>query len=84
MVDDCLNRVSRARQPSRESALIRIPYQKARKDYSQEAFELTNRILDFNPEFYTIWNYRRLILLEGLFIDAYVAVEQQRLCCMLT
>jgi geranylgeranyl transferase type-2 subunit alpha len=37
---------------------------------------LTNRILDFNPEFYTIWNYRRLILLEGLFIDAYVGDEE--------
>jgi len=40
---------------------------KQRCEYSSEAFELTNKLLDFNPEFYTIWNYRRLILLHGFF-----------------
>ncbi|KAJ9101927.1 hypothetical protein QFC19_005008 [Naganishia cerealis] len=43
---------------------------KDNKDYSEEAFALTNSILDFNPEFYTIWNYRRMIMLEGLFPNA--------------
>jgi geranylgeranyl transferase type-2 subunit alpha len=41
--------------------------QKRLRDYSVEAFGLTNELLDLNPEFYTIWNYRRLILLEGMF-----------------
>ncbi|KAJ9108904.1 hypothetical protein QFC21_000225 [Naganishia friedmannii] len=43
---------------------------KDNRDYSEDAFHLTNGILDFNPEFYTIWNYRRLIMLEGLFSNA--------------
>ncbi|KAJ9115612.1 hypothetical protein QFC20_000937 [Naganishia adeliensis] len=43
---------------------------KANKEYTQDAFDLTNRVLDLNPEFYTIWNYRRMIMLEGLFPNA--------------
>ncbi|KAK8858834.1 hypothetical protein IAR55_003064 [Kwoniella newhampshirensis] len=34
------------------------------KDYSDEALGRTTRLLDLNPEFYTIWNYRRTILLS--------------------
>ncbi|KAF8350858.1 rab-protein geranylgeranyltransferase [Amanita rubescens] len=40
---------------------------KKRKDYSSEAFELTTQLLRVNPEFYTVWNYRRNICLQGLF-----------------
>lgn len=40
---------------------------KAAKDFSQEAFELTTQLLRANPELYTIWNYRRDILVNGLF-----------------
>ncbi|KAI0313624.1 rab-protein geranylgeranyltransferase [Amylostereum chailletii] len=42
-------------------------------DWSKEAFDLTTRMLSSsperisNPEFYTIWNYRRNILLNGIF-----------------
>ncbi|KAJ7582596.1 rab-protein geranylgeranyltransferase [Mycena floridula] len=36
-------------------------------DYSKEAFDLTTRILQLNPEFYTVWNYRRNILTNGIF-----------------
>jgi hypothetical protein len=36
-------------------------------DYSEEALAKTTELLDLNPEFYTIWNYRRNILLNGLF-----------------
>ncbi|ODN93464.1 geranylgeranyl transferase type-2 subunit alpha [Cryptococcus wingfieldii CBS 7118] len=32
-------------------------------DYSEGALGKTNQLLDLNPEFYTIWNYRRDILL---------------------
>lgn len=35
------------------------------KDYSPEAFKLTTTLLDLNPEFYTVWNYRRDILVSG-------------------
>ncbi|KAG7086650.1 hypothetical protein E1B28_002589 [Marasmius oreades] len=37
------------------------------KDYSNDAFESTTALLRDNPEFYTIWNYRRQILLRGIF-----------------
>ncbi|KAK0319713.1 Rab geranylgeranyltransferase [Friedmanniomyces endolithicus] len=32
------------------------------KDYSDTTFQLTSQLLTQNPEYYTIWNYRRLIL----------------------
>lgn len=35
---------------------------KAKHLYSQEALAETTRLLSLNPEFYTIWNYRRNIL----------------------
>ncbi|KAK7049236.1 Rab geranylgeranyltransferase [Paramarasmius palmivorus] len=40
---------------------------KKNKDYSKEALGLTTRLLEENVEFYTIWNYRRTILLDGIF-----------------
>ncbi|KAF9518935.1 hypothetical protein BS47DRAFT_1370925 [Hydnum rufescens UP504] len=36
-------------------------------DYSIEALDLTTDLLAINPEFYTIWNYRRHIFLNGVF-----------------
>ncbi|TFK25083.1 rab-protein geranylgeranyltransferase [Coprinopsis marcescibilis] len=36
-------------------------------DFSEESFKLTTRLLHINPEFYTIWNFRRNILTNGLF-----------------
>ncbi|KAJ7074238.1 rab-protein geranylgeranyltransferase [Mycena amicta] len=38
---------------------------KASNDWSREALDLTTRLLQLNPEFYTVWNYRRHILLQG-------------------
>ncbi|GIX80228.1 geranylgeranyl transferase type-2 subunit alpha [Caerostris darwini] len=32
------------------------------KEFDEEALELTARILEKNPDFYTLWNYRREIL----------------------
>ncbi|KAJ7261363.1 rab-protein geranylgeranyltransferase [Mycena haematopus] len=43
---------------------------KALNDWSREAFDLTTRILQINPEFYTVWNYRRNILLQGIFPES--------------
>ncbi|KAL4065365.1 rab-protein geranylgeranyltransferase, partial [Scleroderma citrinum] len=40
---------------------------KKNKDWSREAFEITQRLLQVNPEFYTVWNYRRNIMLNGIF-----------------
>lgn len=40
---------------------------KKNKDWSRDAFDATQRLLEKNPEFYTIWNYRRNILLNGIF-----------------
>ncbi|KAK7440205.1 Rab geranylgeranyltransferase [Stygiomarasmius scandens] len=40
---------------------------KRNKDYTKEAFNKTTQLLQLNPEFYTVWNYRRLILLHGIF-----------------
>ncbi|KAJ6500469.1 hypothetical protein C8R45DRAFT_977826 [Mycena sanguinolenta] len=43
---------------------------KASNDWSREAFDLTTRVLQINPEFYTVWNYRRNILMQGIFPDS--------------
>jgi len=40
---------------------------RAQQDVSQESFDLTTKLLLINPEYYTIWNYRREIMLRGLF-----------------
>ncbi|KAF2768176.1 protein prenylyltransferase [Teratosphaeria nubilosa] len=32
------------------------------QDYSNTTFQLTSRLLTQNPEYYTVWNYRRLLL----------------------
>lgn len=41
--------------------------QKKNQDWSLDALHLTSRLLQTNPEFYTVWNYRRIILLSGIF-----------------
>lgn len=40
-----------------------------------EAFALTQKILEINPEFYTLWNYRRDIALHLLAAAPAVATE---------
>ncbi|KAF5391749.1 hypothetical protein D9757_001752 [Collybiopsis confluens] len=40
---------------------------KKQNDWSNEAFQATTKLLQINPEFYTVWNYRRHILLNGIF-----------------
>ncbi|KAI0093932.1 rab-protein geranylgeranyltransferase [Irpex rosettiformis] len=39
-------------------------------DYSHEAFDLTTRMLRVNPEFYTVWNYRKTILVKEFFLKS--------------
>lgn len=48
---------------------------KKNNDWSREAFSLTTQLLSAhptvtNPEFYTVWNYRRKILTSGIFPDS--------------
>jgi len=40
---------------------------KSAGDYTTAAFDATTNLLGLNPELYTVWNYRRNILLRGLF-----------------
>lgn len=37
--------------------------------YDMPTLRLTSQILQYNPDHYTIWNYRREILLRGVFVD---------------
>ncbi|KAI0670517.1 rab-protein geranylgeranyltransferase [Trametes maxima] len=50
-----------------ESLTGEVLARKKTKDWSQGSFDLTTKLLHVNPEFYTVWNYRRNILLNGLF-----------------
>ncbi|KAI6714721.1 hypothetical protein JHW43_002802, partial [Diplocarpon mali] len=45
--------------------LIRVKV--AERQYTVEVFELTSKLLKKNPEYYTIWNVRRRLLIYGLF-----------------
>ncbi|KAI9681290.1 MAG: Rab geranylgeranyltransferase [Caeruleum heppii] len=38
-----------------------------KREYTQETLDSTSKLLALNPEYYTIWNHRRRILLHGLF-----------------
>ncbi|TRM57599.1 hypothetical protein BD626DRAFT_514411 [Schizophyllum amplum] len=40
---------------------------KRNHEMTREAFDLTTKMLEINPEFYTVWNYRRNILTNALF-----------------
>jgi geranylgeranyl transferase type-2 subunit alpha len=41
--------------------------QRSEQNWSEEAFQQTTKLLLRNPEYYSIWNYRRNILMNGLF-----------------
>lgn len=65
LTDEVLSKVCFPYNYRRETDLKHT--QKKSNDWSGEAFELTSRLLNINPEFYTIWNYRRNILTRGIF-----------------
>ncbi|KAF8969895.1 hypothetical protein BDZ97DRAFT_1754314 [Flammula alnicola] len=48
----------------------RVLSRKKARDWSHDAFDLTTRLLQVNPEFYTIWNYRRNIFINGFFVNS--------------
>ncbi|ODQ65936.1 protein prenylyltransferase [Nadsonia fulvescens var. elongata DSM 6958] len=45
----------------------RVNASRAQGCYNLAALDLTTQLLTWNPEYYTIWNYRREIFTEGLF-----------------
>ena len=57
--------------PARET-YIPLPTQKKDSDFGRDSLDLTTRLLHVNPEFYTVWNYRRRILLNGIFPTRYL------------
>ncbi|KAI0361949.1 rab-protein geranylgeranyltransferase [Trametes cingulata] len=56
----------RAKLKEYQSLTAEVLARKA-QNYDSESFGLTTKLLQINPEFYTVWNYRRTILLDGLF-----------------
>ncbi|KAM6500668.1 rab-protein geranylgeranyltransferase [Amanita muscaria] len=53
---------------------------KTSEDWSLEAFRLTTRLLRTNPEFYTVWNYRRNICLQGIFPNSSPEAIYELIC----
>jgi len=49
-----------------------------KKVFDSEAFNITTRILSMNVEYYTLWNFRRKILLHE-FESLYVIIKFQNL-----
>ncbi|KAI8142547.1 hypothetical protein BJV82DRAFT_540049 [Fennellomyces sp. T-0311] len=51
------------------------------EEYTQETLKLTTRILEMNPDYYTIWNIRRNVLLRGIFkpnAETQEAIDENR------
>ena len=48
-------------------SLVHLIFTKRReKDYSNESMTILGKVLRLNPDFYSLWNYRREILLAQL------------------
>lgn len=71
MTEAVLNRASFDRAGTYLRDLYDPHPQKKGGDFGKESFDLTTKLLHVNPEFYTIWNYRRHILLKGTFPARY-------------
>ncbi|KAK9469419.1 hypothetical protein V1512DRAFT_218412 [Lipomyces arxii] len=46
----------------------KVLLERSKANHTAEALQLTTSLLRLNPEYYTIWNYRREILSLGLFV----------------
>ncbi|KAH9854091.1 rab-protein geranylgeranyltransferase [Lenzites betulinus] len=57
----------RAKLAEYQSLTAKVLAKKGESVWTPESFALTTKLLHVNPEFYTVWNYRRNILLNGLF-----------------
>ncbi|KAI0340483.1 rab-protein geranylgeranyltransferase [Trametopsis cervina] len=60
----------RTRDQAKLKEYLVLTDDKKKEDYTPEAFDLTTRMLRINPEFYTVWNYRRIIMLKELFLKS--------------
>ncbi|XP_055952485.1 geranylgeranyl transferase type-2 subunit alpha-like [Argiope bruennichi] len=60
-------------------ATRKIFAKRAAEEYDEEALELTGRILEKNPDFYTLWNYRREIL---MFYKTVMTEEDLKQLCL--
>ncbi|QPG77008.1 hypothetical protein FOA43_004403 [Brettanomyces nanus] len=67
-------KISRYRRLSNE-----VLSRKEAHKYDDESFKLTTQLLDWNPEFYTIWNYRRDILTNFKFLAVSDSEEKHHL-----
>ncbi|CAG8685723.1 17126_t:CDS:2, partial [Funneliformis caledonium] len=50
-----------------------------KNEFDNDAFTITTKILSQNPDFYTIWNFRRSILLYGILKECSEKDKQQTL-----
>ncbi|CAG8611943.1 6522_t:CDS:10 [Funneliformis mosseae] len=50
-----------------------------KNEFDNDAFTITTKILSQNPDFYTIWNFRRSILLYGILKECSEQDKQQTL-----
>ncbi|KAL2311963.1 Geranylgeranyl transferase type-2 subunit alpha [Schizosaccharomyces pombe] len=57
----------RAKIEEYRGLVSRFQEARKRKDYSEGNLKLTTELLDWNPETYSVWNYRREILLNDVF-----------------
>lgn len=48
------------------------------REYNQNTFKLTSQLVEWNLDYYTIWNYRRILLQECV-LKGLDAEEQQKL-----
>ena len=56
-----------------------IRQRRAQKLHDVESLGLTSKILELNPEFYTLWNFRKEILLEMFAASAESPPQRQAL-----
>jgi geranylgeranyl transferase type-2 subunit alpha len=47
------------------------------EEYNEDTFKLTTIILQWNPDYYTIWNYRRILILDQVSEES-VEIEQKQ------
>ncbi|KAG8905966.1 Rab geranylgeranyltransferase [Tulasnella sp. 403] len=59
----------RLKEASKLQEYLGLQEKKKSKEWSQEAFDLTTQLLRSNPELYTVWNYRRDVMTNGLFLQ---------------
>lgn len=60
------------------AATNKVFEKRANQEYDKEALEITGQILGASPDFYTLWNYRKEILLQ---FKEKMAEDEFQTCC---